>query len=79
MGTPFHVFLKADPSLEGDVANEKLILLRAINLYLSCSIFEGWLAPWTINMCLDRPDFIERFLPQWLHCSGKQGRVASGR
>ena len=25
-------------------------------------------------MCLDR-----LFLPQWFHCSGKQGRVASGR
>ena len=24
-------------------------------------------------------DFLEKFLPQWLHSSGKQGRVASGR
>ena len=30
------------------------------------------------NMCLDRPFFVcLKFLPQWLHCSGKQGRVAS--
>ena len=37
----------------------KLILLCAINLarYLTCSIFEGWLAPWTTNICLDRLDF----------------------
>ena len=59
----------------------KLILLRAINLarYLSCSIFEGRLDQWTTNMCLYRLDFLEKFLPQWLHCSGKQGRVVSGR
>ena len=47
----------------------KLILLRAINLarYLSCSIFENRLAPWTTNMCLDRLDFLEKFLPQWFN------------
>ena len=28
----------------------------------------------TPNMCLERPDFLEKFLPQWLHCSSKQGR-----
>ena len=38
-----------------------LILLCAIILvrYLSCSIFEGWLAPWTTNMYLDRLDFLK--------------------
>ena len=58
----------------------KLILLWAISLaiYLSCSIFEGRLAPWTKNMCVDMLDFLEKFLPQWLHCSGELGRVASG-
>ena len=76
MSTPLHVPLKADPSLEGNTAK-----LHAINLarYLSCSIFEGRMDPWTTNMCLDRLEFREKFLLQWLHCSGKQGRVASGR
>ena len=62
-------------------AMSKLILLRAINLarLLTCSIFKGWLAQWTTNMFLDGMDFLEKFLPQWLHCFGKQGRVASGR
>ena len=38
----------------------KLILLRAINLsrYMSCSILEGWPAPWTTSMCLKRLDFL---------------------
>ena len=59
----------------------KLIFLRAINLarYQSCSIFEGRMAQRTTNMRLDRMDFLENFLPHWLHCSGKQVRVASGR
>ena len=59
----------------------RLILLPAINFarYLSCSILEGRPFPWTTNMCLDRLDFLEKFFPQWLHWTGEQGRVASGR
>ena len=59
-----------------------LILWCAYNLtrYPSCSIFYKGLAPWTTNMCLDRKFiFFFKFMPQWLHCFGKQGRVASGR
>ena len=41
------------------------------------SIFRGRLAPWTTNMCLDRLEFLEKFLSLWLHCSVKQGWVAS--
>ena len=40
---------------------------------------EGWPAPWTTNMCLDMLDFLEKFLPQWLHWAGEQGRAASCR
>ena len=29
------------------------------------------LAPWTTNMSLDRLDFLEKFLPQWLRCSDR--------
>ena len=28
-------------------------------------------------MCLDRLDFLENILSQWLHCSGNNGRVES--
>ena len=81
MSTPLHVLLKADPCLEGEVEVTKPILWCAYNLtgYLSCSIFQKWLAPWTNNMCLDRLFFCLKFLPHWLHYSGKQRRVASGR
>ena len=41
------------------------ILLRAFDLarHLSCRICKEWLAPWTTNMCLYRPYFLEKFLP----------------
>ena len=57
------------------------ILLQVINLarYLSCSIFEGRLAPRTANMWYNRLDFLKKFLPQWLHWTGEQGRAESGR
>ena len=55
----------------------KLILRCAYNFtrYLSCSIFRnGWLhGPPT---CAQTGCFFQKFLPQELHCSGKQGRVA---
>ena len=73
--------LKADPSLEGNVADGKgdPSACHQLGLYLSCSIFKGQLAPWTTNRRLDMLDFLEKFLAQWLQCSGKQSRVASGR
>ena len=81
MSTPLHVFLKVDPSLEGDETYDKVDSSACNQLagYLSYSIFGRSLAPWTTNICLDRLDFLEKFLPQWLHYSGKQGRVGSGR
>ena len=56
---------------------EKLIILGAYNLamYLYLLWTAGW---WTTNMCLDRLVFLDKFLPQLLHCSGKQRRSASG-
>ena len=62
-------------------SRKKLSKLHAIHLrrYLSCSIFKGWLAPWITNMCWDRLEFHENFLPRWLHYAGKQGIVPSGR
>ena len=51
----------------------KLIVLCAINVarYLSYSILEGQPASWTTNMCLDRLDFLEKFMPQWLHWASR--------
>ena len=45
--------------------------LRPINLsrYLSCSVLNRRLAQWTINV-LSWLDFLEIFLPQWLHFAG---------
>ena len=72
MSPTFYMLLEAKPCLEGNVADGKV----DINLarYLSCSILEGRQAPWTTNMSLDRLEFLEKFLSQWLHWANKQGR-----
>ena len=70
MSTPLHVFLKADPSLEGNLAYDEADPSACHQLgQVSCST----------NMCLERLNFLKKFLPQWLHCSGKKGSVASVR
>ena len=81
MNTPLHVLLKADLSLEGDVAYDKAdpSVCHQLGQVSVLQYFEGRLAPWTPNTFLDMLDFFEKFLPQWLHCSGKQGWVANGR
>ena len=78
MSTPLHVFLKADPRLEGDVADDKADLLVCLQIN-QISVLHYFLetAGWTTN--IGRLFFLKKFLPQWLHCSGKPGRVASGR
>ena len=77
MSETFHLLFEADPCLEGNVADGK----AGNNLakYLSCSILEGWQAPWATNMSLDRLEFLEKFLPPRFHWADKQGRAASGR
>ena len=45
--TPLRLILKADPSLEGDIADPSAC-------HQLGSIFKGRLAPWTTNMCLYR-------------------------
>ena len=58
------MLLKAGPCLEGDVADGKAD--RSVCLQLGqvsvLKYFEGWLAPWFANMCLDRLDFLEKVL-----------------
>ena len=65
--TSLHVIYKAGPSLEGDVADDKADpsvchQLGHLRWHLSCIIFDGRFASWTTNMCLDRLDFLEKFL-----------------
>ena len=80
MSTPLHVLLKADPCIEGDVADGKAdpAACHQLGQVSVLQYFQGT-APWTTNMCLDRLDYLEKLLPQWLYCSGKQGSGASGR
>ena len=79
---PLHMLLKADPSLEGDVADDKAdpSVCHQLGQVSVLQYFRGTAGsmPWTTNMCLYRLDLLEKFMPQWLHCSGKHGRVASG-
>ena len=59
----FRCFLKLILVLKATTQLIRLMFLRAITLarWLSCIIFEGRLAPWTSNMCLDMLDFLEHF------------------
>ena len=76
MSTLFHVLLKADPFMEGDVVDGKAG--SSVSHQLG-QAYERQLAPWTTDAWLDRLDFLEKFLSQWLHCSRKQSSVTSGR
>ena len=73
------MLLKADPCLENDVADDKADPSVCLQLnQISCNIFRnGWI--YGTHIVLRKPVFFKKFLPQGLHCSGKQGRVASGR
>ena len=78
---PIHVPLKADPHLENDVADDKagpLVCLQLNRISVLQYFFET-AGSMDHQHELREPFFLKKFLPQWLHCSGKQGRVASGR
>ena len=80
MSIPIHVHLKADPSLEGNVADDKAdpSAFHQLGQVSVLQIFQGMAGSMDHQHVLDRLDFLEKFLLQWLQCSGKQGRVASG-
>ena len=81
MSTPLHVLLKADPFLGGDVAEDKadpLVCLQ-LNLIPVLQYFLETAGSMDFQHVLRQAVFFKKFLPQWLHCSGKQGRGASGR
>ena len=80
MSTPLHVLLKANPCLEVDEADGEANPSAGHQLgqVSVLQYFQGRACSWTTNMTLDRLHFYEKFLPQLLHFSGKQGRVANG-
>ena len=80
MSTPLHVLLKADPCLEGDVADGKAdpsMCLQPNQISVLQYFLEmaGSMAPWLHVLSL----FFFKFFSKGLHCSGKQERVVSGR
>ena len=79
MSATLHVLLEAEPCLEGDVADGKADhpACQELGQVTFMLYLEGRQAPWTINMSLDRLEFLEKFLPQWLHWADKQGRTTS--
>jgi hypothetical protein len=81
MRTPLYLLLKADPRLEGDVADDKADPLVGVQLH-QISVLQYFLetaGSMYPQHVLRQAVFFYKFLPQGLHCSGKQGRVASGR
>ena len=81
MSTPLGVLLKADPRLEGGVADDKadpLVCLQIKQISVLQYIFETAYSM-DHQHVLRQAFLLLKFLPQRLHCSGKQGRVASGR
>ena len=74
MSATLHVLLEAEPRLEGDVADGEADPSACHSIGQ-----EERLPPWTTNMCLDRLDYLEKVLRQWLHCASEQGRAASNR
>ena len=72
------MLLEDDPCLEGYVADIKDDLSARPGIYLALFLMDSWLHG-PKNMCSDMLDFLKKFLPQWLHCCGKPGRVAGGR
>ena len=81
MSTPLHVLLKADPRLEGDVADDKadpLVCLQ-LNQISVLKYFLETAGSMDQQHVLTQAVLLKKFLQQWLHCSGNQGRVASGR
>ena len=54
--SPLHMLPKSDPSLEGDVIDDKADPSACHQLWQVSVLqyFDGPLAPWTTNMCLDQ-------------------------
>ena len=81
MSTPLHVLLKGDPRLEGDVADDKAdpsVCLQLNQIFVLQYFFE-MAGSMDHKHVLRQAVYFKKFLPQWLYCSGKQGRVASSR
>ena len=82
MSTPLHGLPKADACLEGDVADDKAAPLVCLQLH-QISVLQYFFLETAGSIyhqhVLRQAVFLKKLLAQWLRCSGKQGRVASGR
>ena len=81
MSITLHLLLEAEPCLEGVVADGKadLPVCHQLSQVSVLQYFGGTAGSMDHQHVLRKLDFLEKFLTQWLHCSGKQGKVASGR
>ena len=82
MSTPLYLLLKAYHSLEDNLTDNKADSSVCHQLG-QVSVLQYF---WGVAGSMDHQHvfwqarlFFENILPLWLHCSGKQGRVASGR
>jgi hypothetical protein len=82
MSTHIHMLCKDDPCLENDVADDKadpsvclqLNQISVLQYFLDTAGFMDHQ-----HVLRQAVFFLKKFLPQWLHCFGKQGRVVSGK
>ena len=79
MSTPLHVLLKADPFFEGDVADDKADPSVCLQPNQISVLHFFYMADSMDHQHVLRQAVFLEVLVKVLHCSGKQGRVASGR
>ena len=81
ISTPVHVLLKAAPCLEAEEADDNAdpSVCLQLNHISVLQYFLETAGSMDYQHVLRQAVFLKKFLPQWLHCSGKQERVASGR
>ena len=75
MSATFPVILEAESCLEGYLADGKADppVFHQLGQVSFMQYFGG------ATSFMDHLEFLEKFLPQWLHWAGKQGRPANGR
>ena len=81
MRTPLNVLLEADPRLEVGVTDDiadPSVCLQLNQISVLQYILETAGSMDHQHVLRQAVFCLKKFLPQWLHCSCKQGRVASG-
>ena len=81
MSATFPVLLEAEICLEGDVADGKAdpSACHQLGQVSVLQYFQGTAGSVDHQHVFRLARLFEKLSPQWLHCSGKQGRVVSGR